>query len=116
MGRKRTRPGRTRSLSEEQIQEVLQNFDMECMLSLLILGEKQMARIERSAYRTLEAARAQMEARIHKIPPTVRHILLQEYYDMHASTAAAERGRHIPPLAMASMPDMSYTTASLATS
>ncbi|WFD18980.1 hypothetical protein MCAP1_001193 [Malassezia caprae] len=101
MGRKRTRPGRTRSLSEEQIQEVLQNYDMEC--------EKQMARIERSAYRSLEAARTQMEARIHKIPP-------HEYYDMHASPAAAERGRHIPPLAMASMPDMSWTTASMATS
>ncbi len=75
-----------------------------------------MARIERSAYRSLEAARAQMEARTHKIPPHVRHVLLQEYYDMHASPAAAERGRHIPPLAMASMPDMSWTTTSLATS
>lgn len=35
MGRKRTRPGRTRSLSEEQVQEVLQNYDMECMFVLL---------------------------------------------------------------------------------
>lgn len=35
MGRKRTRAGRTRSLSEEQIQEVLQNYDMECMYTLL---------------------------------------------------------------------------------
>ena len=47
-----------------------------------------MARLERSAYRHWEAAKAQMEARIHKIPHDVRHITLQEYYDMHASPAA----------------------------
>jgi len=73
-------------------------------------GDKLMARLERSAYRHWEAAKAQMEARIHKIPHDVRHITLQEYYDMHASPAAAERGRHIPPLAMATLPDPSLTT------
>lgn len=93
MGRKRT----NQMLSEEQIKEVLENYDMEC--------EKVMARLERSAQRRLEAAKTQMEARIQKIPPDVRHISLQEYYDMHASSAAAERGRYIPPLAMASLPD-----------
>ena len=93
MGRKRT----NRLLSEEQIREVLENYDMEC--------EKVMARLERSVQRRLEAAKTQMEARIQKIPPDVRHIPLQEYYDMHASSAAAERGRYIPPLAMASLPD-----------
>ena len=62
MGRKRT----NQLLSEEQIREVLQNYDMEC--------EKVMARLERSAQRRLEAAKTQMEARIQKIPPDVRHI------------------------------------------
>lgn len=76
---------------------MLENYDMEC--------EKVMARLERSAQRRLEAAKTQMEARIQKIPPDVRHIPLQEYYDMHASSSAAERGRYIPPLAMASLPD-----------
>ena len=80
-----------------KIREVLENYDMEC--------EKVMARLERSAQRRLEAAKTQMEARIQKIPPDVRHIPLQEYYDMHASSSAAERGRYIPPLAMASLPD-----------
>ena len=60
MGRKRT----NQLLSEEQIREVLQNYDMEC--------EKVMARLERSAQRRLEAAKTQMEARIQKIPPDVR--------------------------------------------
>ncbi|KOS15505.1 hypothetical protein Malapachy_2138 [Malassezia pachydermatis] len=72
MGRKRTRTTRTsRKLTEAQIQEVLENFDLEC--------EKQIARVERSAYRYLEAAKAQMDARIHKIPPDVRHITLQDH-------------------------------------
>lgn len=46
-----------------------------------------------------------MEARLHKIPQDVRNVSLQTYYDMHASTAGSERGRQLPPLAMASLPD-----------
>lgn len=53
----------------------------------------------------MEAARAQMEARLYKIPLDVRNISLQAYYDMHAGTAGSERGRQLPPLAMASLPD-----------
>mgnify|MGYP001758694506 FL=1 len=53
----------------------------------------------------MEMARAQMEARVQKIPPDVRQLTLQEYYDMHTVSATAERGRHIPPLAMASLPE-----------
>ena len=71
----------------------------------LILGEKLLTRLERGAYRCVEAARAQMEARLHKIPQDVRNVSLQTYYDMHASTAGSERGRQLPPLAMASLPD-----------
>lgn len=104
MGKKRTRgaQGQGRVLTDEQINEVLANYDMEC--------EKVMARLERSAERHIEAAKAQMDARVHKIPPDVRHISLQEYYDMHAGPTAAERGRHIPPLALASLPDPTLTT------
>lgn len=64
-----------------------------------------MARLQRSAERHMEMARAQMEARVQKIPPDVRQLTLQEYYDMHTVSATAERGRHIPPLAMASLPE-----------
>ncbi|WFC95231.1 hypothetical protein MBRA1_001878 [Malassezia brasiliensis] len=95
MSSKRTRPA-TR-LTEEQIDEVLANYDLEC--------EKLLTRLERGAYRCVEAARAQMEARLHKIPQDVRNVSLQTYYDMHASTAGSERGRQLPPLAMASLPD-----------
>ncbi|KAI3628454.1 hypothetical protein CBS14141_000157 [Malassezia furfur] len=77
MSSKRTRP--TTRLTEEQIEEVLANYDLE--------------------------SRAQMEARLHKIPQDVRNVSLQTYYDMHASTAGSERGRQLPPLAMASLPD-----------
>ncbi|WFD30881.1 hypothetical protein MSPP1_001905 [Malassezia sp. CBS 17886] len=99
MGRTRARPGKAgvSAVSEEQISEVLANYDLEC--------EKQLARVERSANRYMEAARAHMEARKQRIPHDVRDISLQAYYDMHASSVAAERGRHVPPLAMASLPD-----------
>jgi len=46
-----------------------------------------------------------MEARQRKVPQDVMKMTLQEYYDMHATAAGAERGRYMPPLALASMPD-----------
>ncbi|PKI84412.1 hypothetical protein MVES_001670 [Malassezia vespertilionis] len=100
MGRKRTRgqpQAQRAALTEDQIEEVLVNYDLEC--------EKLLARLERGGQRALEAARAQMDARVQKIPHDVRNISLQAYYDMHTAAAAAKQGRHIPPLAMASMPD-----------
>jgi hypothetical protein len=47
-----------------------------------------------------------MEARQRKIPQDVAVMTLQAYYDMHATTAAAEHGRQMPPLLLASMPDI----------
>lgn len=97
------------ALSEEQINEILANYDLECAYFLdcgiAHAGEKLLARLERGAQRCIEAARTQMEARTHKIPPDVRNGTLQAYYDMHPATAAAEHGRQLPPLAMASLPD-----------
>lgn len=95
--------------SEEQINEVLANYDLECKrrtCSRLTAGEKQLARVERSANRYVESARIRMEARQRKVSPEVMRISLKEYYDMHTTPAAAERGRHMPPLAIASMPDV----------
>lgn len=98
------RPKRERALTSEQISEVLANFDLEC--ASLLTGERQLARLERSAQRCIETARIQMEARQRKIPAEVGAMTLRDYYDMHAATAAAEHGRHMPPLALASMPDV----------
>lgn len=64
-----------------------------------------LSELKNSADRQLTVAREQMEARLHKIPPDVRNITLQAYYDMHADTAGSERGRQLPPLAMASLPN-----------